>query len=272
MHIEHTIADPLRLAALYQAGRGVQWNSYREAAAKLTTQFNMNIGFARIREAVAVSELPPEILSIFSGAGLVNRTARELLKAAKTKGVSTLVARARKVNPSGMSRADLTALLCGTPFGGPLLHKPLLLAEMYGDGLKEGRWTSPKEGAKSLGISLRNLTRVISIASLPSELLALFPDVGGELGERLVHLTKIRGDETMKALAIEASRISPRLSQEELIGHFVGLARNKAKVSLRNSGGNLIVEYNLGPVDKEAASKISLMAQMLNAGQPLRRK
>jgi hypothetical protein len=93
MHTERTIVDPLRLAAVYQAGYGVQWNSYREAATKLATQFNMHIGFARIREAVAVSELPAEILAIFNEAGLVNRTARKLLKAAKTQGVYTCCSR-----------------------------------------------------------------------------------------------------------------------------------------------------------------------------------
>jgi hypothetical protein len=168
----------------------------------------MHIGFARIREAVAVSELPAEILAIFNEAGLVNRTARKLLKAAKTQGVSTLVARARKADPSGKSRSDLTALVCGEVAfeRSTQLCKPLLLAEMYVDGLKGGRWASAKEAAERLGIDRQTVTRAISIATLPSEVLALFPDVGVNLGVRLVHLTKIRGSEKMKALAIEASR------------------------------------------------------------------
>src|SRR6266702_7143809 len=99
MHSSQTIADPLKLAVLYRAGFGVHWNSYRQAATKLTTILEMKIGFARIREAVAVSELPPEILGLFAEVGLVNRTARELLKAAKAQGVASLVARARKADP-----------------------------------------------------------------------------------------------------------------------------------------------------------------------------
>ncbi|MFP3647476.1 hypothetical protein [Paraburkholderia sp. SIMBA_054] len=267
MHTEPTIADPLHLAALYHAGYGVQWNSYREAATVLATQFNTNIGFARIREAVAVSDLPSEILAIFNEVGLVNSTARKLLKAANTEGASTLVARARKVDPSGKSRSTLTALVCGevTFQRSTRFYKPLLLAKTYGDGLKEGKWVSAKEAAERLGIDRRTVTKAISIASLPSEVLALFPDMRADLGERLVHLTKIRGSEKMKALAIEASRTIPRLSHEELIGHFVGLARNKAKVKLRRSGGNLVLEYHLGPVNEVAESKISLMAVLLNA-------
>ncbi|BDC45296.1 hypothetical protein [Paraburkholderia terrae] len=274
MNIERTIADPLRLAALYHAGYGVQWNSYREAATKLATQFNMNIGFARIREAVAVSALPAEILAIFNEAGLVNRTARKLLNSAKTEGVSTLVARARKVDPSGKSRADLTSLVCGEVAfeRSTQLYKPLLLAETYRDGLKGGRWASAKEAAERLGIDRQTVTRAISISTLPNEVLALFPDVGVNLGVRLVHLTRIRGSEKMKALAIEASRTIPRLSQKELISHFVGLARNKARVKLRKSGGNLVLEYHLGPVNEVAESKISLMAVLLNAEIPIRPK
>jgi hypothetical protein len=143
---------------------------------------------------------------------------------------------------------------------------------MYVDGLNGGRWASAKEAAERLGIDRQTVTRAISIATLPSEVLALFPDVGVNLGVRLVHLTKIRGSEKMKALAIEASRTIPRLSQKELISHFVGLARNKARVKLRKSGGNLVLEYHLGPVNEAAESKLSLLAVLLNAEIPIRPK
>ncbi|MBK5065701.1 hypothetical protein [Paraburkholderia domus] len=275
MHTEQAIADPLNLAALYQAGLGVQWNSYREAATRMATDFKINIGFARIREAVAVSELPSEILSLFSDVGLVNRTARELLKAAKAEGVTKLVARARKVDPSGKSRTDLMALVCGDeqPMErGTQRDRPLLIAKTYSDGLEKGKWASPKEAAAKLGIDLRKITRAISIAALPGEVLALFPNIGANLGMHLVHLTRIRGSKKMNALAIEAGRAIPRLSPEELVGHFLGLARGKARVTLRKSGGDLVLVYNLGPVDEVAETKISMIAVLLNADQPVRPK
>src|SRR6516225_5500421 len=106
MHVP--MPDPLRLAALYHAGNGTHWSSYREAAVVLTEKLKIKVGFARIREAVAVSELPTEILTIFSEVGIVNKTARELLKAAKTYGVSSLVDRARTLDPQGKSRAQLS--------------------------------------------------------------------------------------------------------------------------------------------------------------------
>ncbi|CAE6961921.1 hypothetical protein R70199_07384 [Paraburkholderia domus] len=241
----------------------------------MATDFKINIGFARIREAVAVSELPSEILSLFSDVGLVNRTARELLKAAKAEGVTKLVARARKVDPSGKSRTDLMALVCGDeqPMErGTQRDRPLLIAKTYSDGLEKGKWASPKEAAAKLGIDLRKITRAISIAALPGEVLALFPNIGANLGMHLVHLTRIRGSKKMNALAIEAGRAIPRLSPEELVGHFLGLARGKARVTLRKSGGDLVLVYNLGPVDEVAETKISMIAVLLNADQPVRPK
>ncbi|MFL9934937.1 hypothetical protein P0D88_38710 [Paraburkholderia sp. RL18-103-BIB-C] len=277
MHTEQTIADPLNLAALYHAGLGVQWNSYREAATRMATDFKINIGFARIREAVAVSELPSEILSVFTDVGLVNRTARELLKAAKAEGVTKLVERARKVDPSGKSRTDLMALVCGIaeqpPMGrGTQRDRPLVIAKTYSDGLERGKWASPKDAATKLGIDLKTITRAISIAALPGEVLALFPNIGANLGEHLVRLTRIRGSKKISALAIEAGRAIPRLSPEELMGHFLGLARGKARVTLRKSGGDLVLVYNLGPVDEVAETKISMLAVLLNAEQQVRPK
>jgi hypothetical protein len=277
MHTEQTIADPLNLAALYQAGLGGQWNSYREAATKMATDIKINIGFARIREAVAVSELPSEILSLFTDVGLLNRTARELLKAARAEGVTKLVARARKVDPSGKSRTELMALVCGIaeqpPMGrGTQRDRPLVIAKAYSDGLESGKWASPRDAAAKLGIDLKTITRAISIAALPGEVLALFPNIGANLGERLVRLTRVRGSKKMSALAIDAGRAIPRLSPEELMGHFLGLARGKARVTLRKSGGDLVLVYNLGPVDEVAETKISMIAVLLNAEQPVRPK
>lgn len=264
-----TFNDPLRLAALYQAGLGGQWRSYREASAKLAADFKVKIGFARIREAVAVSELPSEILGLFGEVGIANRTARELLKAANAQGVASLVERAQLVRPSGKSRTELMALICG--LNGTVLkprNKPLQLAKTYNDGLKDGKWKTSKEAATRLGIGERTINRAIAIASLPEEVLALFPSIGARTGQHLVELTRIRGDAHMITLAIEASREIPRLSPEELPGHFLGLARGKGRVALRKSGSNLILEYHLGPLDEEAESKICLLAMMLNAELP----
>ena len=262
-------ADPLRLAALYHAGNGTHWSSYREAAVVLTEKLKIKVGFARIREAVAVSELPTEILTIFSEVGIVNKTARELLKAAKTYGVSSLVDRARTLDPQGKSRAQLSAHICGKHVlvgSKQQYSNPLFLADKYREGLAKGRWVSMTGAAAHLGVHRQTIARANAIAALPSELLDLFPAISAEMGERLVGLAKIRGMKKMRALAIEAGRVIPRLSQDELVGHLVGLARNTASVKLDRSGGNLILTYNLGPVDENVETRLAMMAAILNAG------
>jgi hypothetical protein len=269
-------ADPLGLAALYHAGNGVHWSSYRQAAVVLTEKLKVKVGFARIREAVAVSELPAEILAVFSEVGIVNKTARELLRAAKKHGISSLMDRAKTLNPQGKTRAQLTAEMCGD-------HAPdrsrqrypniLSLAETYGEGLARGRWASVAGAAVQLGVSRRSILKANAIASLPSELLDLFPAIGAEMGERLVALAKIRGMRKMRALAIEAGSFIPRLSPDELIGHLVGLARNKASVTLARSGnGNLVLTYDLGPLDEDVEATLSMLAALVNAGGVVNRK
>ncbi|OUL75506.1 hypothetical protein [Paraburkholderia hospita] len=219
MHKEHThAADPLRLAALYHAGKGIHWSSYRQATVVLSEKLKIKVGFARIREAVAVSELPTEILAIFSEVGIVNKTARELLKAAKAHGVASLVDRARTLDPRGKSRAQLSAHVCGKHVlvgSKQQYSNPLLLADTYRKGLAEGRWVSMTGAAAHLGVHRQTIARANAIASLPGELLDLFPAISTEMGERLVCSVKIRGMKKMRALAIEAGRAIPRLSQDD---------------------------------------------------------
>ncbi|MBN3754321.1 hypothetical protein G3N95_15315 [Paraburkholderia sp. Tr-20389] len=266
--LTHAAADPLRLAALYHAGNGIHWSSYRQAAVVLSEKLKVKVGFARIREAVAVSELPTEILAIFSEVGIVNKTARELLKAAKAHGVSSLVERARTLDPLGKSRAQLSAHVCGKRglVGPKQQYLPLLLADTYREGIANGRWVSMTGAASHLGVHRETIARAKAIASLPGELLDLFPGISAEMGDRLVGLAKVRGMKKMRALAIEAASVIPRLSQDELVGHLVGLARNTASVKLDRSGGNLILTYNLGPVDDNVEIRLAMMAAILNAG------
>lgn len=51
-----------------------------------------------------------------------------------------------------------------------------------------------------------------------------------------------------------------------MVSHLVGLARNKASVKLGRSGGNLILTYNLGPVDENVETRLAMMAAILNSG------
>lgn len=163
--IHNVVDDPLRLATLYRTGFGTQWNSLREGAAHLKA-FNMTIGFARIREAVALSELPAEILQLFGDVGIVNHTARGL-RAVREHGLETLVARAREVNACGHTRAQVVALLCGTEVAASSYkrtsYRPLALAERY-KGLRTGAWSSTTKAGHSLGTHQSRISEANMIA------------------------------------------------------------------------------------------------------------
>ncbi|WP_133667405.1 hypothetical protein [Paraburkholderia sp. BL10I2N1] len=133
----------------------------------------MAIGFARIREAVAVSELPAEVFQLFDVVGIVNHTARGLLRAAREHGLEALVARAKEVDATGKARAQILALLCDgeVPATSYLRtsYRPLALAEKYNEGLRIGAWSSTTEAAHALGIHQSRIVKANKIASLPGE-------------------------------------------------------------------------------------------------------
>ncbi|MFM0032793.1 hypothetical protein PQR70_42045 [Paraburkholderia madseniana] len=269
--IHNVVDDPLCLATLYRTGYGTQWNSLREAAAHLKA-FNMTIGFARIREAVALSELPAEILQLFDVVGIVNHTARGLLRAVREHGLETLVARAREVNACGKTRAQVLALLCGTEVAASSYqrtsYRPLALAERYNEGLRTGAWSSTTEAAQTLGIHQSRISEANMIAALPEEMKALFPNIRAKLGWQLVQLTKVRGSKTMRALAIEASKTIPRLSQQQLINHFVGLKGKAVDVRVKRAAGNLVLEFHCDASDPDNETRLAMLATWLNTTAP----
>jgi hypothetical protein len=269
--IHNVVDDPLRLATLYRTGYGKQWNSLREAAAHLKA-FNMTIGFARIREAVAVSELPAEILQLFDVVGIVNHTARGLLRAVREHGLETLVARAREVDAVGKTRAQVLALICdgevATFSYQRTSYRPLALAERYNEGLRTGAWSSTTEAAQALGIHQSRIVEANKIAALPAEVKALFPSIGATLGWELVQLTKVRGRTAMKSVAIEASMAIPRLSRQELMNRFVGLKGRAVDVKVRRAAGKLVLEFHCDAGDPSSESHLSMIATWLSAINP----
>jgi hypothetical protein len=109
MMIRTTIAakaavdDPLRLAEIYRAGLGRHWNTLREGSRQLAA-LNLKASAARLRQAVKISEFPGEILDLFKHTGIVNRTARELIRASNEQGLEQLKIRAVTIDPAGKSR------------------------------------------------------------------------------------------------------------------------------------------------------------------------
>jgi hypothetical protein len=204
------VEHPLLLAGLYQAGYGHQWRSYREASNRLTA-FNMKIGYARIQEALAISKLPAPILRLFDNVGLVNRTARQLLQATRECGIEAVVARAEKLDATGMSRTQILSVLRGDEVRGSTyrtgaVQRPIVLAELYEEWLRNSRWTTPRSAGNELGISQSRIVEARQIAGLPEEVKALFSGAAltRALGMQLVRLTSLRGSGEVRQLAIQS--------------------------------------------------------------------
>lgn len=102
----------LRLGTLNRTGHGKRANSLREAVTRLEA-FNLTTVIARIRKAVAVSELAAEVLQPFDALGIINHTVRGRLHDAREHGPETLLARARELGAAGKTGAQILALFWG---------------------------------------------------------------------------------------------------------------------------------------------------------------
>jgi hypothetical protein len=254
MSKDTAINSPLQLAAIYRAGLGAQWNSYRDAAERLSAIYERPVGFARIREAVAVSDLPTEVLSLFVDVGLLNGTARCLLKLARAEGSQVLRERAAAITQEGLTRNELVSLL-STAVRAISRRRwdsssPLKLAAKY----HAGGYGTRKEAAEALRVRRNDIANALAIDALPEEVKALSPDMSTQVGLALVQMSRVLGRAKMRELALEASRAIPRLKEKELVGHFQRLERRVAEVNIRRESGTTVIEYRvpgeLGPEDE----------------------
>jgi len=264
-----TVSDPLRLAALYEAGLGTHWNNQQEASERMRTSYNINTSACGISQAINVSELPEEILQLFKDVSLLNRTARQLISAKRTQGIDQLVERAKAIDPSGKTRLQLVALLCGeAPPRRRIADLTLLqLAEKHKEGVTAGAWSTLQDGAQALRVAKNRLVIATNVAKLPQEVLDLFPSesLTLSLGRRLLAISKARGVKAIRRIAIQAKIAVPRLSPEELLKRFVGVKSDKVEVKLSQKGGKLVLEYHCDPDDPETETRLAMIANWLNA-------
>lgn len=259
--------DSLKLAALYEAGQGQQWRTYRVASAKLSKLFQTDITPSLISRALAVSRLPREILGLFDEAGLTNGNARALLKLVVTHGEETLIEKARSVKPSGKTSDQILTLLGRRDYasGG---QRPLAIAAKY----FAGAFPTQEAAAARIGISRSRLAQAIRIASsLPDDVVALFPE--GNLSfteaEQILKLIEVRGLRSVQLAAQTALQSSQRQSNRQLLNRLAGVDFQgvdvKVKRKPRRETAGVIVELHFSESGPVSASALDLMVEMLRA-------
>ncbi|SAL66290.1 hypothetical protein [Caballeronia humi] len=168
--------NPLALAALYHDGLGRQWTNQRDAAAALT---KLGVRREHVNRAVRVASMPVEVLSLFTEAGLLDKTARQLLSLQRTVGRDSLVQRAGAVSKEGKSWTEIIQLLTGEPVSAPkrrrpAVSQPLLRAARYTEGLANNEWSTLSEASGRTGWAKTKISEAISVSKLPAVVIELF--------------------------------------------------------------------------------------------------
>ncbi|MBT2790420.1 hypothetical protein [Paraburkholderia strydomiana] len=269
---EKVVDDALRLAAIYRAGVGTQWKSYRQAAEKLSRMFETKIEPPRIVEALAVLRLPSEIIRLFHGPGLSTGNARALLRLASQRGESVLAASAATIDTTGMdAKGILRALRSGGEVGSrsapPVLKGPLAIAAYY----KRGAFPSQRIAAEHMGIPEPRLSEALTIEkALPAEVKILFPgdDLTFGAAKQIVKLIALRGARNIRALAVEAARSLRTPSPQLILNRLAGIDIPGVDVRLRKAPGKnakrrLVVELHLHESDANSVAALDFMIEML---------
>jgi hypothetical protein len=269
---EKVVDNALRLAAIYKAGVGTQWKTYRQAAEKLSRLFETNLAPPRIAEALAVSRLPSVVTGLFDRPGLSTGNARALLRLASQRGEKALAARAAAIDTTGM---DAKGVLRALRSGGEVssrpaatgLTGPLAIAAYY----LRGTFQSQRLAAAQMGIPQSRLSEALTIEKvLPAEVKLLFP--GDSLtfatAKEIMRLIALRGPENVCAFASEMRRSAGRPLPQMILNRLAGLEMPGVDVRVRkapgrNSKRRLIVELHLLESDAKSVPALEFMIAML---------
>lgn len=268
------VDDPLRLAEIYRAGLGRHWNTLREGSRQLAA-LNLKASVARLQQAVKLSEFPREILELVKHTGIGNRTARELIRASNEQGLEQLKNRAGTTDRAGKSRTQLFAFVWRRGhwifIPGAFEGATLSARSKDRDGICSGLWSSTREGAQVLGVDQPRLVKASKIAGLPEEVKLLFPGqaLTFSVGWQLIQLTKLRGSEAIRPVAIASRSTIPTLSQQELMNRFVELQGNAVDVKVkRGTAGKLLLAFHCDEDDPFNETRLSMMAMWLRDVNP----
>lgn len=248
--------NPLALAALYRSGLGKNWENQSQAAKALA---RLNVSRVHLNRAVRVAALPETVLSLFSSTGMLDITARELLRIERKLGAEQLAARAAHLSPDGRSWSEIVAMLEGkepvVPAYAVHIERRLLeRAAQYAEGLASGLWSSVKEAAQATGWDRGDLYRAIAVSRLPAAVIDLFgkATLSREIGDTLLSIEKTIGAEKMLRNARAVRDRPKRRTTNDLLNALAG-AKDYSDMSLkiRGTGSKITLEMTFDVEDAE---------------------
>jgi hypothetical protein len=183
--------------------------------------------------------MPEVVLALFQSTGVVNRTARELVRVARKIGVEELERRAKEVDPKGRSWTEIVAILEGKEPSAPRyvtssVTGPLERASHYHQGLAAKAWLTVSEAAEITGWDRADLSKAVAVSKLPATALDLFDGkrFTKELGETLLAIQRWVGLEKMVQNAKTLHEFPKRRTRDELVTALAG-AKSDPDFTLR---------------------------------------
>jgi hypothetical protein len=123
--------------------------------------------------------MPVEVLMLFTETGLIDRTARQLIRLQGIVGPTVLAQRTKAISKDGKSWTEIVQLLDGQAASPPKGRRapvtmPLLRAARYAEGVANNEWSTLTEASKQTGWNKSRLSEALSVAKLPTVITDLF--------------------------------------------------------------------------------------------------
>lgn len=232
--------NPLALASLYKDGLGRHWRNQTDAAESLS---RFGVKREHVNRAMRVASMPADVLLLFTETGLIERTARELVRIERRIGRAALEQRAKSISKDGKSWAEIVQLLDGkspTPRkAAPQVTLPFVRAALYEDGVASKNWSTMTEAARLEGWGKRHLLTATALTKLPSVITDLFDQdrFSSRNAETLLALIRTLGVSKVAHNAKLLSEQPGRRSATKILQYLAG-GRDDAdcRLSVRRTG------------------------------------
>jgi hypothetical protein len=194
--------------------------------------------------------MPVDVLLLFTETGLIERTARELIRIERRVGRATLEQRAQSISKEGKSWTEIVQLLDGkspTPRKpAPQVALPFVRAALYEEGVASREWSTMTEAAKRQGWGKGQLLTATALTKLPPVITDLFDQnqFSSRHAETLLGLIRTLGVSKVAQHAKLLSEQPGRRSATKILEYLAG-GRDDAdwRLSVRRAGKDVTFSF-----------------------------